>query len=51
MNKERKTHIVGTRVTKKEYKLLLNACSKYQMTMSKVLHIIIGDYFNAEKKG
>jgi hypothetical protein len=50
MNKEHKTQIVGARITKRQYKQLLKTCSKYEITMSRVLHVIIGDYFDAQKK-
>jgi hypothetical protein len=48
--KQNKEHIVGCRLTRDQYKYLLETCKKYDLTMSKLLNIIISDW-HEKKKG
>lgn len=48
--KQKKEFHVGCRITRDHYKFLLTTCKKYDLTMSKLLNIIIGEW-HEKKKG
>jgi|688.fasta_scaffold04848_44 hypothetical protein len=50
MKRESKDFIISARITKTEYLAILKKSNKYKVSVSKILHIIIGDYFEKEKR-
>jgi hypothetical protein len=50
MKREIKNHIISARITKTEYLQILKKSNKYKLSMSQILHIIIGEYFEKEKR-
>lgn len=48
--KQKKEHHIGFRITREQYKFLLNTCKKYDLTMSKLLTIILSEW-HEKKKG
>jgi|688.fasta_scaffold255410_2 hypothetical protein len=50
MKRENKNQIISSRITKTQYVQILKLSNKYNVSMSKVLHIIIGEYLEKEKR-
>lgn len=48
--KQKKEHHIGCRVTRDQYKLLVTTCTKYDLSMSKLLNIIISDWHEKKKR-
>lgn len=49
MKREVKKLIISARITKTQYLQILKTSDKYKVSMSKLLHIIIGEYYEKEK--